>query len=121
MRSLRWGGALLLLLGGILTMRSVPRVLEEYGARPRAANPSDDAAAIVARYGPPDGDTTTRSAPDTAQTRTLTYGDMQIVFAERTFATARAWKLVGFLDVRTRIALSGDDALKRLAARADRR
>ena len=47
----------------------------------------------------------------------LTYRDMQIVFVQRDFGSARVWKLLGFLDVKTRIALSGDDALKRLTER----
>ena len=114
MRSIRWVAVLFFLVGGLFTIRSVPRVLQEYGALPQDVNASDDAAAIIAKYGRPDKDEVLGTSSDAAPSRVLTYRDMQIVFAQRDFKSGHAWKLVGFLDVKTRMALSGDEALERL-------
>jgi hypothetical protein len=114
-RPMRWVVGVLLLMGGVLSIRSVPLVLREYGALAPPVPATDDAAALIAAHGRPDEDQVSQSSPETSRSRVLRYRGLQVVFNERAIRGVRVWKLVGFLDANTKTALSGEEALERLA------
>jgi hypothetical protein len=119
MNAVRWL-ALLLVVAAVSWIRIVPRVFHESGlvpAPPTEAKATDDAAAIIARFGKPDADVTAAAPPGALPTRVVTYRDLRIIFVQRDSTSGRLWKLVGFVDGKSHDALSGDEALRRLLKR----
>ena len=120
MNAVRWL-ALLLVVSALLWIRIVPRVFHESGlvsAPPTTeAKATDDAAAIVARFGKPDADVTAAAPPGALLTRVVTYRDLRIIFVQRDSKSGRLWKLVGLVDGKSHDALSGEEALARLLRR----
>jgi hypothetical protein len=121
MNAVRWL-ALLLIVAAVLWVRIVPRVFHESGLVSSTDVTTtykavDDAAAVVARFGKPDSDRVDPGPSGAVPTRVLTYRDLRIVFTERESLEGKPWKLVGFVDAKSGMTLSGDEALKRLLAR----
>ena len=120
MNAVRWL-ALLLVIAAVLWIRIVPRVFHESGlvpAPPAAeARSTDDAAAIIARFGNLDADVAPAAPPGALPTRVVTYRDLRIIFVQRDSPSGRLWKLVGFVDGTSHDALTGDEALARLLRR----
>jgi hypothetical protein len=120
MNALRWL-VLVLVAAAILWIRIVPRVFHESGlvSAPvtTETRPIDDAAAIIARFGKPDRDQITPAQQDALPKRVIVYRDLQIVFVERDSTAGRLWRLVGFIDAKTGMTLTGGEALGRLLHR----
>lgn len=116
---MRWL-ALLLIIGGLLWIRSVPHVFRESGLVGTAElRPIDEAEALIKRFGKPLADVAEPAPAGAEPTRVLTYPQLRIVFARRSSAAGPVWRIVGFVDPRTREALSGEEALRRLLAAGD--
>jgi len=103
-------------LGTAFWFAIIPKEIRESDrARTDRIRAADDAAGVIATFGPADRDTVHGDASGDA-TRLLDYPHLRIVFARRSSPVGPLWKIVGFIDPTTGESVPGAEALKRLHA-----
>jgi len=99
-------------LGTAFWFAIIPKEIRESDrARIDRIRAADDAAGVIATFGPADHDTVHDDA-----TRLLDYPNLRIVFARRSSPVGPLWKIVGFIDPATGESVPGAEALNRLHA-----
>jgi hypothetical protein len=110
----------MLVLGTVFWFALIPKEIRESDrARAERIKAADDAAGVIATFGPATRDTV-RDGADGEATRLLDYPRLRIVFARRPSSSAGAapiWKIVGFIDPDSGESVPGTEALKRLQAK----